>query len=255
MEAEHLKQHIIRIIFIIILLSSSSCASNQKLQENDLNGEMVPITIHDDIDSNNFVEPNSEESKPEIEPDWAKIIQTRGQLYQNLNLDGIGDSDDEIYLSVIKGLDNKHTATALRIHLGTGEVIMEIIPSYGSPTLQTGKLFAEDREAVVVSIDSLTNYGKNDIYVFDVCPPNASRTTFKRLDTSQISLPEPFEPDECIIAGGFKIVDIQSKQLQGLTIYMTGFDGEWRGNEMTLIWRGSKWGFVDSEQIIQSTGS
>lgn len=56
-------------------------------------------------------------------PFWTTGNQTDGELFQNLNLDGIGDFDDEAYVSIYQFGDYEEKITVVSIHLGTGSGI------------------------------------------------------------------------------------------------------------------------------------
>ena len=51
-------------------------------------------------------------------PYWAQGVQQDGKLFQGLNLDGVGDADDEAYVSIYKFGDDNHSSwvTVLRVH-------------------------------------------------------------------------------------------------------------------------------------------
>ena len=66
------------------------------------------------------------------EPIWAQGKQTDGQLFQGLNLDGVGNADDEAYVSICQYGEYDEMVTILRIHLGTGETLANIFPVHGA---------------------------------------------------------------------------------------------------------------------------
>lgn len=72
-------------------------------------------------------------------PIWATGTQVDGELFQNLNLDGVGDYDDEAYVSIYHFGDYEDKVTVISIHLGTGETVAQVLPVYGDYSLQTGK--------------------------------------------------------------------------------------------------------------------
>ena len=66
-------------------------------------------------------------AKTEDVPLWAKGVETEKKLFKGLNLDGIGDSDDEAYISIYQFGDyEEDRITVMRIHLGTGETIAKM---------------------------------------------------------------------------------------------------------------------------------
>lgn len=79
-------------------------------------------------------------------PIWAMGTQVDGELYQNLNLDGIGDFDDEAYVSICQFGDYEDKVTVVSMHLGTGETVAQVFSVYGDYTLQTGRIFSEKKD-------------------------------------------------------------------------------------------------------------
>jgi len=180
----------------------------------------------------------------EDEPVWAQGIQTEGELFQHLNLDGIGDFDDEAYISLYQfgGFEDK--CMVLRIHLGTGETMARILPVYGQYSLQTGKLFSEEKQALVLEVDVPgSNYGAANLFVFDVFPvgPDPIPTVVDRFNTTAgpiVSALNEMLIDSGSVTGGAEITNIEGFPLQGLTVYSTGQKGQWHEVQKTLFWSG-----------------
>ena len=104
-------------------------------------------------------------------PVWAQGKETDGQLFQGLNLDGVGNADDEAYVSVCQYGDYAEMVTILRIHLGTGDTIANVFPAHGSYNFLTGKLFSQDKEAIVLEISvPKSNYNAINLFILDVSP-------------------------------------------------------------------------------------
>lgn len=180
-------------------------------------------------------------------PVWAMGTQVDGELYQNLNLDGIGNFDDEAYVSICQFGDYEDKVTVVSIHLGTGETVARVFSVYGDCTLQTGRIFSEDKDAVILEIcDSTSNYGAATVFVMDVSPakvygpiPSAgillNTTEAVTLADGEIvdttSLPN-------LVTGGTKVVDIDGMPRQGVLIYSTGEDGEYQGLPRIFYWMG-----------------
>lgn len=242
-------KHIFGIIMCLVLLVCSSCATNEITSQQDASDKPPSLTVSSSAE-NDIIEFNTQAAYPsDQEPEWAQLTQLRGKLYQNLNLDGIGDSDDEVYISVIEnpssGGSNRLTATALRIRLGTGQVITEIISTMGFPYLQTGNLLSADRDAIVLKIKDDGNYSANVIYVYDLFKTSetAHGRLVKYLDTSQYQMPDTY-----MAAGGCEIVDVEGKDTQGLAIYLVGPKAEFRESKLTLWWDGSGWQEINHDQ-------
>ena len=138
-------------------------------------------------------------STTEGEPIWAKGVQSRTKLFQHLNLDGIGDADDEAYVSIYQFGDYGDSITVLRIHLGTGETMSKIFPVHGYYSFQTGKLFSENKDAATV-------------FAVDVFPVGGDPfpVSIVRLDTTNSTIP--------LIHSGTQVIDIEGSSLQGLEI-------------------------------------
>lgn len=169
------------------------------------------------------------------EPAWAQVTETDGQLFQGLNLDGVGDADDEAYVSVCQYGEYEGKITVLRIHLGTGETMANVFPVYGHCNFSTGTLFSEDKEAIVLEIAVPgSNYGAAHLFVLDINPmsedPIPESTV--RMDTtkgirfnSDIDLPEGYRTDfegSTGITANTRIVDVADSPLQGLEIHAVG---------------------------------
>lgn len=149
----------------------------------------------------------------EGEPIWAKGVQSRTKLFQHLNLDGIGDADDEAYVSIYQFGDYGDSITVLRIHLGTGETMSKIFPVYGPYSFQTGKLFSENKDAIILDIEvPESNYDAATVFAVDVFPVGGDPfpVSIVRLDTTNSTIP--------LIHSGTQVIDIEGSSLQGLEI-------------------------------------
>lgn len=215
----------IGVIICFILLVCTACASD-KTQETILSPSM-----------------SGSPSIVEGEPLWTQISQEDGQLFQGLNLDGVGDLDDEVYISTVQfGDDDK--VTVLRVHLGTGETMGKIFSVSGNYTFQTGHLFSGDKDAIVLEVsDPASNYGASHVLVLDVF--NVGIDSFPqiavRLDTTNdpvVSASNEILVDSDYITDGTQIIEVEGKPLQGLKIYSTGSQGKWREQHQILYWAG-----------------
>ena len=152
-------------------------------------------------------------STTEGEPIWAKGVQSRTKLFQHLNLDGIGDADDEAYVSIYQFGDYGDSITVLRIHLGSGETMSKIFPVYGYYSFQTGKLFSENKDAIILDIqDPTSNYNAATVFAVDVFPVGGDPfpVSIVRLDTTNSTIR--------LIHSGTQVIDIEGSSLQGLEI-------------------------------------
>lgn len=185
-------------------------------------------------------------------PDWAKPIPHRGQLFQNLNLDGIGDADDKIYISIYQWSDTFDAATVISIHLGTGETLAKVYPVYGIYSLQTGPLFSDDKDAVVLELsDPRTNWGAASVIVLDIYPMEKDSTPYilERINTMEHSIKniqgELIVERERIVVGT-DIVDIDESVLDALTIPHLSVDGKKIEQLETIYWSDDGWSMLKS---------
>lgn len=201
------------------------------------------------------------------EPLWAQGIQTEAELFSEMNLDGIGDSDDEAYVSIYQFGDFEDKVTILRIHLGTGETLAQVFPVYGHYTLQTGNLFSEDKEAIVLEIqDPTSNYGAATIFVADIFaggidPDIPCASAALRLNTWQNTYTDPFAKPSTLdsngrsldfdrIVFGTEIVNVQEMPLQGLKVCHLGPNDKFPGQSDILYWTGNECRADDGWSIL-----
>lgn len=149
-------------------------------------------------------------------PVWAKGMPSDGKLFQNLNLDGIGNADDEAYVSMYQFGDYGDRVTVLGIHLGSGETMSKIFPVDGYFSFQTAKLFSEKKDAIVLEIrDRTSNYNAAAVFAVDVFPMDSTRVpsdpeSVVRLDTTDDSIR--------LVFSGVRVMEIEGGSLQGLEI-------------------------------------
>ena len=180
-------------------------------------------------------------------PEWVQKEKTDSRLFSGLNLDGIGDLDDEVYVSIYHFGEYDDNITVLQIHLGTGETIAKIFPVFGAYTLQTGHLFSEEKEAIILEIEVPgSNYGAANVFVLDVCAAEIDPvpSVVTRLDStvdSAIAGTDNTLSDFGEITNGTTVVDVEDFPLQGLMIYFTGANGQWRELYELLFWSDSGW--------------
>lgn len=102
-------------------------------------------------------------------PSWIQSGQEDGVLYQGLNLDGVGELDDDAYVCTYHFGDYEDKITVLFVHLGTGETIAKPISAYGKSNLQTGRLLSEDRDSILLEIAVPgSNYGAANLFVLGI---------------------------------------------------------------------------------------
>lgn len=190
------------------------------------------------------------------EPSWAMGTQMKGKLFQNLNLDGIGEADDEVYVSVYQFGDYEDKATIIRVRLGTGETMAQILPVYGDYSLLTGKLFSLEKDAVILEVRAHgSNYGAATVLALDVFPVDADPipTVVKRLDTTEsIMLADGNVVENSALENGVtfgtEVVDVEDMPCQGLSVYFTGEKGQFQEVQRIFYWTDSGWTII-SEKV------
>ncbi len=199
-------------------------------------------------------------------PYWAQGVRQDGKLYQGLNLDGVGDADDEAYVSMYRFGDDSRRIIALIVHLGTGETLTEIYPlfEYQDYGFMTGRIFSEDRDAIILGTQNLaSNYNATNLWVLEVHPAKSgdeysAAGMWVLLDTA--AQPDGMSLDVLkgnglswglVDGNGFptitwfpEVVDMEGSPLQGLkvTIYdphmAEGISKEW---ENIIYWKEGLW--------------
>lgn len=173
-------------------------------------------------------------------PSWIQSGQEDGILYQGLNLDGVGESDDDAYVCAYHFGDYEDKITVLFVHLGTGETVAKPISIYGKSNLQTGKLLSENRDAILLEIAIPgSNYGAANLFVLGVETTDNSNdikrdpviTTFLETNNAILekgnNVPQTFTnsiADKLTgdFVEGASITNIVENELQGINIYQSG---------------------------------
>ena len=200
-------------------------------------------------------EENGNTIDTENELSWANGTQIDGTLFQNLNLDGIGDSDDEAYVSIYQFGDYEEKVTVISIHLGTGETVAQVFPVYGDYSLQTGKVFSEEKDAIILEVcDSTSNYGAATVFVLNVSPVDVDPipTVAIRLDTAEsIMLANGNIIENSVlennVTSGTEVVNVEDMPRQGVLVYFIGEKGHFQEVERTLYWTDNGWTIISEE--------
>ncbi|HHV08692.1 MAG TPA: hypothetical protein GXX75_00230 [Clostridiales bacterium] len=201
------------------------------------------------------------------EPFWAQPMEEHGQLFTGLNLDGIGDYDDEAYVSLYDWDDNgfgRYDASELvvRIRFGTGDTTAHIVQAVGSYQFYTAKLFSEKKDAIVLEVNiQYANSGLVSVFALDVYGPgevDPFPSVVERLNTTG-EAPILSADGEKLYTGslviGTNITDVENKPLQGIVLHSTG-DG-YRGNigdreSQTIYWNGDGWVVLERLETKQN---
>lgn len=198
---------------------------------------------------------NIENTSDTEEPSWAMGTQMEGELFQNLNLDGIGEADDEAYVSVYQFGDYEDKVTVIRIHLGTGETMAQVLPVYSDYSFLTGSLFSEEKDAIILEVQvPASNYGAATVFVLDVNPVGADPipTVTTRLDTeNSITLADGNVLNNSFITNsvtdGTKAVDVSDMPRQGVSIYFLDENGHYQGLQRIFYWTDDGWTLISEE--------
>lgn len=190
------------------------------------------------------------------EPLWAQPIEEHGQFFTGLNLDGIGDHDDEAYVSLYDWDHNgygRYDASELvvRIRFGTGDTTAHIVHAVGSYQFYTAKLFSEKKDAIVLEVNTqYANSGLVSVFALDVYGTgevDPFPSVVERLNTTG-EAPILSADGEKLYAGGLiqgtTITDIENKPLQGIILHSSGegYSGPIGDREsQTIYWNGDGW--------------
>jgi hypothetical protein len=204
------------------------------VSENNTSGDME----HDNAENND-------------KPLWTRPSEEYGQLFVGLNLDGIGDYDDEAYVSLYSW-DNNASELVVQIRLGTGDTKAHIIHAIGWYQFHTAKLFSEKKDAIMLEVNiKYANSGQVFVFALDVYGSGEADpfpSIVERLNTTG-EMPVLSADGEGLYAGslitGTDIADIENKPLQGIVLRSSG-DGSYRGNiagrdSQIIYWNGVGW--------------
>ena len=101
---------------------------------------------------------------------WYTPIMEEAQNFTNLNLDGVGENDDEVILATYCWEGSpENSYTMLSIRLGTGEVLSKGFSGRMSFLFQTGYITSLERESMVLEVSSKTsNFSASTVYVLEI---------------------------------------------------------------------------------------
>lgn len=244
-----MKKHL-AVIFAMTAVMLVGCGDSGTVEE--FTGADSQITVDTDT-----ADTGGDEDAADAEegPAWAKGERTEGTLFQNLNLDGVGDSDDEAYVAVYRFGDYEDKVTIINIRLGTGETVAQVFPVCGDCSLQVGRLISEEKDAIVLQVSDLTsNYGAATVYVLNISPAGADPipSVGMLLDTSEpIALADGNIIDtslfQNLVTGGTEVVDIEGMTRQGVLIYSVGEEDEYQGLPRIFYWTDRGWAVLPGE--------
>lgn len=253
-----MKKRLVFVIATVYILVITGCGNTSNAEEST--GADSPMSENT---NQKDTEENGDIVDTEDEPSWAMGTSMNGELFPNLNLDGVGDFDDEAYVGVYQFGDYDEKVTVISVHLGTGETMAQVFPVYGDYSFQTGKLFSEEKDDIVLQVRDLTsNYGAATVFVVSVSPvgvdPIPSIGT--PLNTTEsIMLADGNIIDTSLfpnlVTDGTKVVDIEGMPRQGVLIYSVGDEGEYQGLPRIFYWTDKGWTILAEEMADISAAS
>lgn len=245
------KLAVVLVVVVVLMITGCGNANNTEIL-NDSDNQMADNIERTDTVENEVIIEDTVDA--EDVPFWTTGNQTDGELFQNLNLDGIGDFDDEAYVSIYQFGDYEEKVTVVSIHLGTGETVAQVFPVYGDYSLQTGKIFSDEKDAIILEIcDFTSNYGAASVFVLNVSPADVDPIPWvgTLLNTTEsIMLADGDIIENSLltnqVTGGTEVVDIEGMPRQGVSIYFIGEKGRYQEVERTLYWTDAGWMVISS---------
>ena len=133
----------------------------------------------------------------------------------------------------------------------------KIFPVYGYYSFQTGKLFSEEKDAIILEVcDSTSNYGAATVFVLNVSPVDVDPipTVGIRLDTTEsIKLADENIIEKSVleneVTSGTEVVDVEDMPRQGVLIYSVGEEGEYQGLPRIFYWTDNGWTILSEEML------
>lgn len=273
-----MKKKILALICLTLLyiIACSACANKQTGKNKPVSISASENNISEDEDQDNdYIYPNNEEKNQDNEdinqnnvelnqvnvdssvvPLWAKPVEKYGQLFTDLNLDGVGDNDDAAYVSLYvwdnNGFD-RYDASQLvvRIHFGTGDTTAHIVQAVGSYQFYTAKLFSEIKDAIMLEVNNqYANSGQVSVIALDVFGTGEADpfpSVVERLNTTgeePVLTADGEKLYEGSLIKGTNITDIEGKPLQGIVLHSSGdgYAGPIDDREVqTIYWNGNGW--------------
>ena len=240
------------ILIVLLSVLVTGCSNSNSVKE-PIGADSQIIENAEQTDTEGVNAENAIDT--ESEPSWAVGTQMEGGLFQNLNLDGIGEADDEAYVSVYQFGDYEDKVTVIRIHLGTGETMAQVLTVYGDYSFLTGKVFSQEKDAIILEVQvPASNYGAATVFVLDVNPVGVDPvpTVTTRLDTeNSIMLADGNVLENSFITNsvtsGTKVVDVPGMPRQGILIYFLDENGQYQGLQRVFYWTDDGWTVISEE--------
>ena len=182
----------------------------------------------------------SQNATRELPPEWVNKTLDEWDIYQNVDIDGVGDADDQVYVGTYSldhySDDYYDGLTLIYVHLGTGEVLAQAILCKGNYETRFANLIPghEGNQIILEITDGNSTYLATNIFVIAVSvdewrvgenDADVMRVPVisKLLDTTDYDRPVGgIEWREGISSGsisyGLEIVDIEGLEQQGLQI-------------------------------------
>ena len=168
------RKYLISALILIMILPVLTGCMQKKTAYNAINGLGSSTNTPSDSKSEGLNQNHIEDSGESL---WMQPIEEHRQLFTGLNLDGVGDYDDEAYVSLYDWNHNgfgRYDASELvvRIRFGTGDITAHIVQVVGSYQFYTAKLFSEKKDAIVLEANiQYANSGLVSVFALDVYGP------------------------------------------------------------------------------------
>lgn len=261
------KKYFISALIMIMFLTLFTGCMQERTAKKTINGiEASEQCDYDHPATISASEDNASEDRHQNNVDssgkplWAQPIEEHGQLFTRLNLDGIGDYDDEAYVSLYNWDHNgfgRYDASELviRIRFGTGDTTAHIVRAVGSYQLYTAKLFSDKKDAIVLEVNTqYANSGLVSVFALDVYGTgevDPFPSVVEHLNTTGEASILSVVGEKLYVGSlvqGTTITDMDNKSLQGIILHSSGdgYSGPIDDREsQTIYWNGDGWSVLD----------
>ncbi|MGI6562662.1 MAG: hypothetical protein ACOX3Q_08900 [Clostridia bacterium] len=238
------------VLLCLMLLFTAGCSAFAS--ESKVGDPTAAMTAFENMQE----EENVNNTDNDDELSWIRPVEEHGKLFTGLNLDGIGENDDEAYVSLYvfdhNGF-NRYDASFLviRIRFGTGDTTAHIVQAVGDYEFYTAKLFSEKKDAIVLEVHTkYANSGLVSVFALDVYGAgevDPFPSVAERLNTTGEEPVLSSDGEKLYIGSlvtGTSVADIQDKPLQGLVLHSTGdgYSGPVDDRVIqTVYWNGNGW--------------
>lgn len=183
-----------------------------------------------------------------------------GQTFDTLNLDGVGDNDDTLYVSRYRWSgESASDITVLQVMLGTGEYCAKIYPGGHSPSILFGHIRNAEKQDIVLTLESYTStYGAAEIYLLEVLGATDASPTPQLVETLELrdelghsfAKAAPYTRYTKLLVYGTEVVDSPSSDYDTLEAKLLNQSDPQKEpenfNRLTIDWSGEEWILTDN---------